>query len=218
MKRTIPDTERQHFDFKTWCQNYMDCVSKLAADQESKQETLLHDAMYGATQIVQLAIWCSSSAQDMSEVAPEQVTLGATLERLGILAHFTDACEALEHNANEFGVYEYDDNGKMPHIPTTSTLEDSLNLAKDMFDGMWERTFENASDKVPDKDSDIYADWEHELSFLEKRFPLPDTRSIPRQRRHEDAKTIYERLCALTPNKKHLPYDEAVKLVNERLG
>ncbi len=219
MQRTIPDNERHHFDFKSWCAMFMSIVETLDAEDQAKQCRLVYDAIYDARQIVDIAIWCSSAAEYATMHSPGAAALGATLRALGFKAHFTDACEALENNANVLGMYIYEtDNEPYEHIPATASLEDTLNLAKDIHDSVWEMTFVAATDESPDPEGPEYLSWRHFLNYLEKTHPLPQTRSIPEQKRkRKSAKELYDELCASMPEYPHISFEEADELVKRHL-
>lgn len=215
MQRTILDNERHHFDFGKWCSMFVSIVGGLDASEQAAQYELVHDMIYDARQIVDVAIWCSSSAEYTTSYSPHAELLGATLRSLGFIAHFTDACEALENNARALGMYIYEtDNEPCEHIPATAGLEDTLNLAKDICDALWEQTFEDATDDFVKADSPARTWWRPALAYLEKTHPLPSSRPIHEQKRtRKSPKELYEELCASMPEYPHIPYEEAVGLV-----
>lgn len=218
MQRTIPDNERHHFDFGKWCSMFMSCVELLEPKMQAIQCRLVHDVIYDARQIVDIAIWCSSSAEYSTMHSPYAAALGATLRSLGFVAHFTDACEALENNANAIGLYIYEtDREPYEHIPATAGLEDMLNLAKDIHDSVWELTLAAATNDEIHPESPAYMSWRDSLAYLEKTHPLPQYRSLIEQRRpHKSAKEVYDELCAASPDHEHISYEQARDLVERQ--
>lgn len=177
MERTIPDDEREHFDFWFWCKCYYSELRVSDVDV-SKQIDFVHEIIYDANQVMQLTIGWQLGGPDYHRYTSYGTNhmlsyMGTYVEETGLRFRIEEALVALEHNAETLGLYDYG-YGSPDHLPAISTLEDLLNFSHDVIESVYQASFEEVQDLRPLQGNREYEFYKHMCEDVRKEIhPLP---------------------------------------------